>query len=710
MLRYKSDNEKTYEERMAQAIMQVPLYSSEWTNYNQSDPGITILESLSLFETLQQSHIAETPPAVKAALLKMMGFVPKKGRCSRVLLLPQNAQEEFVVPKGQKFTIGGLSFESIRDINVGAHNLTNIYSIHNEPNPTEDDPEAVEIQTQDMKYLLDKDIRLSVKPFSEHPAVGDNICFLCSGLPAAGEDVTFYIEVSENSNRNTFDASEKNIFAEIEWQIYANGDFVPVIASDHTNGLLTSGDVTIRIPNGKTPEIYQDSSYCIRAVLTKANYDIPPALTGVFGFLFELWQQDTRAFTFTGNRATSIAVRNDLTKDHYVLVFGREEKGTSYRQYTPYHGEEVDGRYMEIEEEPDRTIYRFKKNKYGYAPEKGKNAVRVVGYTEEIMRRYKLGVVEGYDDQRIKLPLQNIVTDNFFIIAKRLDENGQGLFDFVRPGHSGEGELFYHLHERTGELQIVDAGDYIGAELFMGGCAVYRGDLGNVRAGNEFKTKGPLSKIKFVNPCVGTGGQYPEDLESVRKRFIKDLDTPASAVTASDYEYLVLNTPGLCIRKAKAYMNPARNEVRVAVLPDIIGKNGMPVLNSDYQKIIEDRLEDHRLLSTKISVIKPAYAPVNVAATIMVNQSYEHTEERLHRIVEKMINYMESDKNFGELLKFEEVFHALEDDPGVVYVQQLTLRPAKNQLASRQEQNILPAQNAILIPGNIALELITYHK
>jgi len=711
MLRYKNENDKNYEDRLAQAIMQIPLYSSEWTNFNQSDPGITVLENLSLFETLQQEHINEITPEVKAALLKMMGFVSHKGRSGRVLLMPKNATEAFVVPKGQRFGVGDLCFEAIRDINVGTSVINDVYAAHNVPKPTEEDPDNTEVQIVEMKYLLDSELRLSVKPFTEKPALNDGIYFLCNSLPAAGEDAILYLEINENEMRNALDENNKDMFSSLRWQIYMDGEFVDVASSDHTNGLMNSGEVTIHMPSGRSPEIYEADSYCIRAVLTKASYDIAPALIGVYGFLFEVWQQDTRSFTLTGNRATSIAIRKELTKDHYIMVFAREEKGTSYRQYTPYHGEDTEGRYVDIDEsEPDRVFYRFKKNTYGYGPEKGKNAVRVVGYSEEVMRQYKLGTVEGYDDQVIKLPLQNIVADSFFIIAKRKDENGEGLFEFVRPGHSAEGDLYYHLRERTGEIQIVDAGDFIGAELFMGGCAVYRGELGNVRQGNTFKSTGKLKSLTFINPCPGTGGQYPEDLESVRKRFIKDLDTPASAVTARDYEELVLSTPGLCIHKAKAYMNPARNEVRVAVLPGVVGKTGLPELKSDYQKIIEDRLEEHRLLSTKITVVKPVYAPVNVSATVMVNQSYEHTEERLRRLVEHMINYMETNKNFGELLKFEDVFHALEEDPGVVYVQQLTLRPARTQLATRQEQNVLPNPDAIIIPGNINLELLTYHK
>ena len=52
MLKDAYEEDKTYEEMLAEALMQIPLYSEEWTNHNPSDPGITILENLTAFEAL----------------------------------------------------------------------------------------------------------------------------------------------------------------------------------------------------------------------------------------------------------------------------------------------------------------------------------------------------------------------------------------------------------------------------------------------------------------------------------------------------------------------------------------------------------------------------------------------------------------------------------------------------------------------------------
>ena len=36
-------DDKSYEDILTEAISQIPLYSEEWTNFNHSDPGITML-------------------------------------------------------------------------------------------------------------------------------------------------------------------------------------------------------------------------------------------------------------------------------------------------------------------------------------------------------------------------------------------------------------------------------------------------------------------------------------------------------------------------------------------------------------------------------------------------------------------------------------------------------------------------------------------
>ena len=76
MLRVEELQGRTYDERMEDVLKELPLRSSEWTNYNPSDPGITILENLTAFNALQGSEIVSLSYRARMALLKMAGFTP----------------------------------------------------------------------------------------------------------------------------------------------------------------------------------------------------------------------------------------------------------------------------------------------------------------------------------------------------------------------------------------------------------------------------------------------------------------------------------------------------------------------------------------------------------------------------------------------------------------------------------------------------------
>lgn len=59
-------NNKSFEQIRDEAAAQIPLYSKDWTNYNVSDPGITILENFAAFLALQQGELNEVPDWVSA--------------------------------------------------------------------------------------------------------------------------------------------------------------------------------------------------------------------------------------------------------------------------------------------------------------------------------------------------------------------------------------------------------------------------------------------------------------------------------------------------------------------------------------------------------------------------------------------------------------------------------------------------------------------
>ena len=687
---------RTYEERMEDVMREIPIRSSEWTNYNASDPGITILETMTAFEALQGSEIVTLSYRARMALLKLAGFVPQRGKCAKVLLSSDQLQGPCNLKSGERFHLGDLCFETNRETLVGQSKLTGVFSYDGD-------------EYRDVSYLLDREISVPARIFGDNPKAGNSLYFIIDGDPTRLKEAIFYVKVVENPRRNkTVDRTE-HIFADIEWECFTPAGFEKINARDFTSAFVNSGEIRLSLPE-KAAE-YDGAplkGYCIRATLTRAEYDIVPRMTNVFGFLFEVWQKDTRSYSQTYGRNDRIVVNSPIGQNVYYLVFGKEKKGSSYRRYELTTGYGQHGRYCTHTEAPDGTMtIEFSESNFGYAPMKCKDCVRIVLYNEEVMRSYNVGKVIGYDDQEIKLPTQKIVHETFFLIARRKDEEGY-LYDFVRPEKKNEGDLYYHLLEGEGRIIIEDPGDYIDADLFMGSVSLMSGDRGNIAAGNMIQIDDKNITGGFYNPGAGTGGGYRENLDQVKARFLKDMRTPYRAITAGDYEYIVKTTPGLCIRKAKAVITDNDNKVKIVILPDSDEK--FPKLSHIYTEKIVERLEGRRLITTQFAIVKPNFVAIGVKCTVYVKRHYTDVEKQIKDRITAQIDYTTTDKNFGERLMFEDVFHAIEDLPFVEYVYDLSLASENNKLAQLKEYDIFPRYDTLCYPGDIQLEIVTSDK
>ncbi|MBO6137696.1 MAG: baseplate J/gp47 family protein [Lachnospiraceae bacterium] len=698
MLRIENTLSRTYEERMADNYTTLPLISSEWTNYNPSDPGITILENLTAFEALQGSRINSLSYRAKIMLLAMAGFKPVKGKSSRLLLACETDAGSGTFPANQRFLLGDMVYETRRAVDHCTHRLKGIFSYYDG-------------SFHNYSYLCDREYNIHAKVFGEKPKVGDSIYFIADSLPEAGQEALFYITLDSRFNRNAVEDRAGNIFAGLKWECYTEEGFKEIKVKDYTGAFLVSGELKLRMPNEKSA-VYDEApekGYCIKATLTRANYDIRPGFTAVDAFLFEVWQRDTRSLSLTFQKSNKLNILSPIANEGYILVFGKEKKGSSYKRYELAVDGEVKGRFCLYK--PGENGYfslEFDRKKFGYEPEKLKDAIKVVIYSEEIMRRYRVGSVIGYDDQEIELPVKHIVTESFSLIAKRKDENGEDIFDFVRPEKDGEDALYYHLLEDDGRIIIEDAGDFIGAELFMAGVAVFEGEKGNIRAGNYFRAEGLDSSLRFYNPGPGVGGCYSEVLSDVKNRFREDVYTPYTCVTAEDYERAAASTPGLCIRKVRARMDEMENLVHISVMPGTDEEH--PSLSDTYKEAIFDMLTKRRLVTTRFQILAPIYVGVAVRSTVYVKRHYRDCREEIETCFKEKLDYTKADKNFGEPLKFEDVFRAVEELDCVEYIYELSLRPENPKKASLKDTDIYPEENCLLYPGQIDLEIVTYDK
>ena len=298
--------------------------------------------------------------------------------------------------------------------------------------------------------------------------------------------------------------------------------------------------------------------------------------------------------------------------------------------------------------------------------------------------------------------MTNIVKESFSLIAECQQSDGQKAYHILRPG---EEEFQYDLLESEGKIVIRDAGDFIDSVLYLGGCPSTRGYEGNVRAYSTFVPVGYDSEISFRNPAAGQGGRLKETLDQVRIRFAREAADHYTAVEAVDYEKLVLTTPELCIHKVKAVMDVKKNQVSVAVKP--YSRDEFPEMSNLYQEAIRRRLEERRLLTTRIELQQPVYVPVQVRGTVYVKSHFEGSREQIESVIRQELDYIHSDRNFGERLNFDALFHRLEELECVDFIYELKLTTQGGSHVTMQGLDIQPDDNCLLYPGAIQLEINT---
>lgn len=692
--------DKTYEGLMEEIYSKIPIYSGEWTNYNPSDPGITILENFSAFQILQQDQMDAVPQSVRAALLALVGYTPKKGSSASVLIEPEGLTEDILLPADQRFYVGDISFETTLAQSMTSSHITGVFAQEKDGG------------LRDVSFLRDHDHARCVAVFGKTPKAGACVYLVLDKPLAPGEEGRIYVNVLEDERRTPFDEDTENDFAKLRFEAYCEDGFVPMTATDHSHAFLADGELRLTQPAGQ-PAVYvspdkQIEGYVWRIVLAEEGYDLAPQLRHISGFLFPARQKETMVITHSFQKASDASLDCVMLESGYVRVFAKEEKGTSYYLYDelPYGAQAQRGRFYEKERLSYGSCrFHFDRDKFGYAPGRVRNALKVVVYNEEMMRRFYLGEIYGYDRQEIELPAKHIVTDTFSLIAQRFDADGTPIYDFVKPGRGEDGQMSYYLYENEGKICILDAGDYIGAKLYLGSIAVTLGEEGNVRTGNVFVPDGyDEAELRFTNPAPGVGGCFQETVEQVRRRFVRELYQPSSAVLASDYETLVKQIPGLCISKVHAWMDYANNEVKVTVLPAT--EERFPQISERYCRKIESYLDERRMLSARVTLCQPVYAQVLVRGTIYVKPHYEGCREQIEEVIRQEIDSITGQGGFGSVLRFDRLFRAVEALACVSYVYDLGLAPKNRQYAVTEGADIRPAEHCLLYPGPMKLDII----
>lgn len=571
---------RTFDDLVAEAKQRIPRYLPEWTDLNESDPGIALVELFAWMTEATLYELNQAPTALRLKLLQLLGFTTREAQPARTELTftLKSTVDSMIVPKGTRVAAVGptnpdgspVIFETDASVvalgavlqGVAGYDDDVLIPFFADPSKTKATPftpfptqvaagETPQLylcfQTANGNPFPDVDVDLA---FFLDDAPGDAhaplayACTLGAPPPPPARWTWDYVQSVTQSTD-----SSGNIVNTPKWVPFA-------LLADGTSALYRSGHVRFRLPvppsqTCKALAIATDPAaadyanlqgYWVRATLTQASYESPPSIVAIA--------------TNTAPASQAQTVSNE--------VLGAST-GLASQTFPLAHAPVL----------PDTLVVTVDEGVGGPAVWQRVDDFYSYGGTAQV---YTVDPASG--------------TIAF----------GDGTFGAIPRANPS-----------TPSNVVATAYRYGG------------GALGNVAAGTITNVQSYIAYVdKVSNPIAAQGGSDEEPVETTVLRAAHEVRGTNRAVTADDFTSLALQTPGAQIARADAL--PLRHPdygtldvpgcVTVIVIPQRAidadpslqpAGTQPPSPNRTTLQAVCSWLDAHRLVATELHVVGPVY-------------------------------------------------------------------------------------------------------
>ncbi|MFN6068134.1 MAG: putative baseplate assembly protein, partial [Pseudanabaena sp.] len=102
----KSDlDDRTFAELVNECLLRIPRYCPEWTNYNPSDPGVTLIELFAWLTDQMLMRFNQVPRRNYVAFLELLGIrlqPPAPAQTEVTFYLSASLPETYTIPAGSE--------------------------------------------------------------------------------------------------------------------------------------------------------------------------------------------------------------------------------------------------------------------------------------------------------------------------------------------------------------------------------------------------------------------------------------------------------------------------------------------------------------------------------------------------------------------------------------------------------------------------------
>jgi hypothetical protein len=602
-------DDRTYQQLAAELKARIPVFNPEWTDHNESDPAITLLELMAFHGEALLYRLNQVPEATYLEFLRLLQIPLRPLQAARALLkLSTEVAEGVLVPPQSLAEAGKLQFQTLTEATVWPVSAVAMVKAWAEPPTPDDESEVYEfvlrtldalppsLAAQPRIYYETKalDPADTSQPLDCSAAVDGMLWiavlaeknFRLDEWVKPGRTAVLNIGLAPDLPSGGIDAVDpcpgtgfRRFAPQLDWQISTPRPLRqdrPVYASlrvegDSTRGLLQGGVIRLRLP------------------ATKEDIGLPPGVEDLAGAgdYPPQWVDD---------RAETLVC--------WLRAFRRD--GSRLGKFRVVALNAVESENARVAE-----------------PE-------------------FLGLGDGQPSQVFALARQPVLPDDerhqLIVEVEEGGPNGPG-GNWVRytrvDDFFGSGRESRHVMMDP-ESALVRFGDGLRGRMPQFGERVrargYRyggGVAANV--GAKAITKIDVERVKVSNPLPAIGGADAESVEDALLRIPGELRRRDRAVTASDFQELAKMTPGVTVGRAECLprfhppskVTEAAGVVSVVIWPDADPRHpNAPLPDALLLRAVCEWLDTRRLVTTELYVIPPTYRQIAVSVAVKVKDGY----------------------------------------------------------------------------------------
>lgn len=618
-------DDKTFKELANESKNLIPIYAPEWTDYNASDPGITLIELFAWLTEMQLYRLNRVTEVNKLKFLKLLKIKPMPAKCAKTdVTFSITDKNPILIPKGAKLaakdmnTNENIVFETIGDINVVPVKLEKI--ITRDEQGFIDNTQANEL---DGHYF---------SAFG-NSALENNMLYIGfrGSFKRKKIELMVYLYEDDLVKRGEHGEEKPDIIpsAELKWEYLKKRktgcEWIDLkVKRDETHAFNCSGLISlepISTAECNLPSFEGDEYKLkwIRCKIAKKGHEIPPRIDSI-------------------KLNTIPVIQGEIIGEE--IHSGDEIVDKSFfLKYKPV----IAGSQKLAIKTPKKT----KKETFSISEDKNWKTWKEVDDLDASGPEDYHYVID-YESGRISF--------------------GNGLNGFIPPKGKNNIKVTYHFG--GGENGNVKEGAI--NQII---------DIEKIRKANETQS-GDFKMPEVINEQSAMGGKRKETLEESIIRARKDLEEPYQAVTSKDYEYIAKSTPGLRVRRVKAIADKQKGIVTVVIVPEGNPEepNPKPIPSEGFLKTVCKHLDKHRLITTQVRVKKPEYTEVALNAVIRVKEGYNlnnvknRVENRLNKFLNPLIGGSTGNGwSFGRNVFQSEIYEILDEVEGVNCIQEVTV-------------------------------------